>query len=406
MSRARAKHLERVVKILLQRPNDEQCVTRTEIIAMAGGEAKGGLAELMRGGSPSRAIDRAIAQMIPAPALKRVRGGRGKVALWAPVTYVWPSTVTAAGAGGETKGGRAGECEVEGGADAGSLQGAIFKLAVLQMRMAVAYATRYGWHADSEPLVRAAHELLAAATASPPQPPQPPPQLPRRQPPSQQPQRPPQLPRRQPPPQSQPPQPACGPEESEREVEGEEGEEFEVGDTVEVQDHSTHCWGEGACEEGQPPQPQPPPQPPRPQPPPQLSRRQPPPQPPRQPPPPPPPPQQPPRPPQPQPQPQPQPPQPLSNHGAFLEAYAAGRRKYPHMDVKSAELEWRDMQQFEAKEMAKMPAGDERFLNDTQRRLRIRAIWAGRRAPESGGISIANLAKNAVVAFERQLRQR
>ena len=91
MSRARAKHLERVVKILLQRPNDEQCVTRTEIIAMAGGEAKGGLAELMRGGSPSRAIDRAIAQMIPAPALKRVRGGRGKVALWAPVTYVWPS---------------------------------------------------------------------------------------------------------------------------------------------------------------------------------------------------------------------------------------------------------------------------------------------------------------------------
>jgi len=105
--------------------------------------------------------------------------------------------------------------------------------------------------------------------------------------------------------------------------------------------------------------------------------------------------------------PQPQPPQPpLSSHGAFVEAYAAGRRKYPHMDVKSAELEWRDMQQFEAKEMAKMPVGDERFLNDTQRRLRIRAIWAGRRAPESGGISIANLAKNAVVAFERQLRQR
>ena len=96
----------------------------------------------------------------------------------------------------------------------------------------------------------------------------------------------------------------------------------------------------------------------------------------------------------------------MSSHGAFLEAYAAGRRKYPHMDVKSAELEWRDMQNFEAKEMAKMPVGDERFLNDTQRRLRIRAIWAGRRAPESGGISIANLAKNAVVAFERQLRQR
>jgi hypothetical protein len=69
------------------------------------------------------------------------------------------------------------------------------------------------------------------------------------------------------------------------------------------------------------------------------------------------------------PQPQPQSPQPpLSSHGAFVEAYAAGRRKYPHMDVKSAELEWRDMQQFEAKEMAKMPAGDERFLNDTQRR--------------------------------------
>ena len=112
MSRERAKHLERVVKILLQRPNDEQCVTRTEIIAMAGGEAKGGLSELMRGGSPSRAIDRAIAQMIPAPGLKKVRGGRGKVALWAPVTYVWPSTVTAAGAGGETKGGRAGGCGV------------------------------------------------------------------------------------------------------------------------------------------------------------------------------------------------------------------------------------------------------------------------------------------------------
>ena len=111
MSRARAKHLERVVKILLQRPNDEQCVTRTEIIAMAGGEAKGGLAELIRGdrGGPSRAIDRAIAQMIPAPALKRVRGGRGKVALWAPVTYVWPSTVAAAGAGEAGSRGRGGE---------------------------------------------------------------------------------------------------------------------------------------------------------------------------------------------------------------------------------------------------------------------------------------------------------
>jgi hypothetical protein len=59
-----------------------------------------------------------------------------------------------------------------------------------------------------------------------------------------------------------------------------------------------------------------------------------------------------------------------------------------------------------SKEMAKMPVGDERFLDDTQRRSRIRAIWAGRRVPESGGISIANLAKNAVVAFERQLRQR
>ena len=36
-----------VVKTLLQRPNDDQCVTRTDIptdiIAMAGGEAKGGL---------------------------------------------------------------------------------------------------------------------------------------------------------------------------------------------------------------------------------------------------------------------------------------------------------------------------------------------------------------------------
>jgi hypothetical protein len=361
MSRARAKHLERVVKILLQRPNDEQCVTRTEIIAMAGGEAKGGLAELIRGdrGGPSRAIDRAIAQMIPAPALKRVRGGRGKVALWAPVTYVWPSTVTAAGAGEAGSRGRGGE----GGADAGSLQGAIFKLAVLQMRMAVAYATRYGWHADSEPLVRAAHELLAAATASPPQPPQPPPQLPRRHPPSQSPP-PPPPPRRQPPPQSPQPQPACGPEAAEGEG---EGEEFEVGDMVGVQTHSTRCWDKGAVLEGgeygayrvqletgqvlkvvqwdimrkyvgdaeddsagsghgdegaQSPQPQP--QPPQP---------------------------------------------PLSSHGAFVEAYAAGRRKYPHMDVKSAELEWRDMQNFEAKEMAKMPVGDERFLNDTQRRL-------------------------------------
>ena len=176
MSRARAKHLERVVKILLQRPNDEQCVTRTEIIAMAGGEAKGGLSELMRGGSPSRAIDRAIAQMIPAPALKRVRGGRGKVALWAPVTYVWPSTVTAAGAGeagSETKGGGAGECEVEGGADAGSLQGAIFQEAILQVRTAVAHAKRHGWHADPNPLMRAANEFLAAATAPAPPPPPP-----------------------------------------------------------------------------------------------------------------------------------------------------------------------------------------------------------------------------------------
>ena len=87
-SRARAKHLERVAKTLLQCPNDEQCVTTTDIIAMAGGEAKGSLFELIRGdrGGPSKAIDRAIAQMIPAPMLKKVRGGRGKETLWAPVT--------------------------------------------------------------------------------------------------------------------------------------------------------------------------------------------------------------------------------------------------------------------------------------------------------------------------------
>ena len=56
--------------------------------------------------------------------------------------------------------------------------------------------------------------------------------------------------------------------------------------------------------------------------------------------------------------------------------------------------------------MAKLPVGDERFLNDTQRRSRIWASWAGRRVPEGGGVSIATLAKNAVVAFEQQLRQR
>ena len=99
-SRARAKHLERVVKTLLQCPNDEQCVTTKEIIAMAGGEAKGSLFELIRGdrGGPSKAIGRAITQMIPAPMLKKVRGGRGKETLWAPVTYVSPTTAAAAAA--------------------------------------------------------------------------------------------------------------------------------------------------------------------------------------------------------------------------------------------------------------------------------------------------------------------
>ena len=120
-SRARAKHLERVVKTLLQCPNDEQCVTTKEIIAMAGGEAKGSLFELIRGdrGGPSKAIGRAITQMIPAPMLKKVRGGRGKETLWAPVTYVVtfvsPTTAAAAGAGearSETKGNGAGRCEV------------------------------------------------------------------------------------------------------------------------------------------------------------------------------------------------------------------------------------------------------------------------------------------------------
>jgi hypothetical protein len=116
-SRARAKHLERVAKTLLQCPNDEQCVTTTDIIAMAGGEAKGTLFELMRGdrGGPSKAIGRAIAQMIPAPMLKKVRGGRGKETIWAPVTYVSPATAAAAGAGearSEAKGNGAGRCEV------------------------------------------------------------------------------------------------------------------------------------------------------------------------------------------------------------------------------------------------------------------------------------------------------
>ena len=116
-SRARAKHLERVVKTLLQCPNDEQCVTTKEIIAMAGGEAKGSLFELIRGdrGGPSKAISRAITQMIPAPMLKKVRGGRGKETLWAPVTYVSPATAAAAGAGearSEATGNAVGRCEV------------------------------------------------------------------------------------------------------------------------------------------------------------------------------------------------------------------------------------------------------------------------------------------------------
>ena len=177
-SRARAKHLERVAKTLLQCPNDEQCVTTTDIIAMAGGEAKGSLFELIRGdrGGPSKAIGRAITQMIPAPMLKKVRGGRGRETLWAPVTYVVtfvsPTTAAAAGAGearSGAKGNGAGRCEAERGADAGSLQGAIFQEAILQVRTAVAHAKRHGWHADPNPLMRAANEFLAAATAPPPQ---------------------------------------------------------------------------------------------------------------------------------------------------------------------------------------------------------------------------------------------
>jgi hypothetical protein len=167
-SRARAKHLERVVEALLQRPHHEQCVTNADIIAMA----KGSLFEMQgdRGG-PSKAIGRAIAQMAPALALKKIRGGRGKETLWAPAAYVPPSAAAAAGAG-EARG------ETGGGAEAGSLRGAMFNQAVRQVRLVVSHAAHHGWHADPAPLVRAAHEFLAflaAATASPPQqqPPQP-----------------------------------------------------------------------------------------------------------------------------------------------------------------------------------------------------------------------------------------
>ena len=158
-SRARAKHLERVVKALLQRPHHEQCVTNADIIAMA----KGSLFEMQgdRGG-PSKAIGRAIAQMAPALALKKIRGGRGKETLWAPAAYVPPSAVAAAGA--------------EQYAEAGSLQGAMLSQAVRQVRLVVSHAAHHGWHADPAPLVRAAHEFLAflaAATASPPPQPQP-----------------------------------------------------------------------------------------------------------------------------------------------------------------------------------------------------------------------------------------
>jgi len=115
-SRARAKELERVVKALLQRPNHEQCVTNADIIAMA----KGSLFEMQgdRGGL-SKAIGRAIAQMAPALALKKIRGGRGKETLWAPAAYVPPSAAAAAGAGearGETGVG------AEQHAEAGSLR--------------------------------------------------------------------------------------------------------------------------------------------------------------------------------------------------------------------------------------------------------------------------------------------
>ncbi|MEO2237314.1 MAG: hypothetical protein ABGW95_03610, partial [Candidatus Poseidoniia archaeon] len=147
------------MKALLQRPHHEQCVTNADIIAMA----KGSLFEMQgdRGGL-SKAIGRAIAQMAPALALKKIRGGRGKETLWAPAAYVPPSAVAAAGA--------------EQHAEAGSLQGAMLSQAVRQVRLVVSHAAHHGWHADPAPLVRAAHEFLAflaAATASPPPQPQP-----------------------------------------------------------------------------------------------------------------------------------------------------------------------------------------------------------------------------------------
>ena len=99
-SRARAKHLERVVEALLQRPHHEQCATNADIMAMA----KGSLFEMQgdRGGL-SKAIGRAIAQMAPALALKKIRGGRGKETLWAPAAYVPPPAVAAAGAPHEAR---------------------------------------------------------------------------------------------------------------------------------------------------------------------------------------------------------------------------------------------------------------------------------------------------------------